>query len=827
MEFWPTDFRTDNSALQKRRNGKEVYTLIGRDIDVGSLGAATLSFKRNLLEWQTLVQPPREIFPRQIGDSVQMLPPRAPPNPSTQLKAEQGVKFLRTNYPDVDISADLLKEEIQKDENALKVFDPYQGNEVAQLVFLDRKQRSRDFIASPSGEIGSELNVYPIRGTDHRHSLNFIPISKPLINFKTPIRQLETFPRINITENCSVVDMNCGGISHTYGQLLLVNDIGTVSLVDTEGIIHHLPSPPDTLYDQEETPNRFWRIAWAGIDTYMRASTKQAYLFDSRAPNTPAAKIVHLNNRNEYLTSIEPISAQNTLLGFSTTTRLLLFDARNLTQPVISLNHHRSFDRTLRLKSFRTCDTMWHTLSSSHNRLVTVYSTICSSHGLIHLQGMPYILPSSLNIELPIKGSHIFQKSSNESGSPVSFLQLSSRDLWSTDIALLPTDDLDSGIKYLNPVRNDDMEELIKISEAMSRPSEDEELESTEVDMSAVYEKITQVEEEEEEPGPFYGILDGLSSFWQNVDTPIETMPTTFDVAFRLGQEPRGPIRADFLNGTALNSSRGLSALLQGRLPISELLESAPWSFDLASLPTTLVPDMAKPPQQLLDQLIEEGVNKETTSDGIKFAIKAAQELVMDLNLSRHVYAPRKFSQVHTESNTGDDVLEATQALFLDPAVQNSYQFTYFQPVVTREPEKTFELLPGVNLLLSEWKPGTKPEDYVFYDWYGSRNDPLPEREKSKDTKKPFEPSQSQPLRAPPVIASRPPPIATSQPTSGPSRSLYPIQKRMGGSQVDHMSHEGLSQEQYYPNTQPVPGIFGGQLNLNSRKTAKKRIGGF
>lgn len=271
--------------------------------------------------------------------------------------------------------------------------------------------------------------------------------------------------------------------------------------------------------------------------------------------------------------------------------------------------------------------------------------------------------------------------------------------------------------------------------------------------------------------------------------------------------------------------------------------QTAPWSFDLASLSPELVPDAAAPPRQLLDRLTEEAVARETTDDGIKFAIEAAQELVTDLALSHHVYAPRKFSNRHMEPNADDNLLAATQALSLDPLTIPPSEFAYLQPIAADlklkegedKPDEPFELLPGVRLLLSEWKVGAKPEDYVFQDWYRSTSQDLPgaEHDGTNVTDQRLEPSQPQSSQIPPVVMRQPPPIAPVPKLQArwgspllPSRSLFPM-RGDGGSQMDfHMTQEGVFQEQY-SNTQPLPGPFGGQLNLNKKKLVKKRIGGF
>lgn len=57
------------------------------------------------------------------------------------------------------MSLDLIQE-IQAREDEFKHYDPYQGNVIAQLAFLNRKrERVLDFIALPVGATGAELST--------------------------------------------------------------------------------------------------------------------------------------------------------------------------------------------------------------------------------------------------------------------------------------------------------------------------------------------------------------------------------------------------------------------------------------------------------------------------------------------------------------------------------------------------------------------------------------------------------------------------------------------------------------------------------------------
>lgn len=139
----------------------------------------------------------------------------------------------------------------------------------------------------------------------------------------------------------------------------------------------------------------------------------------------------------------------------STTRNLMWIDERNHKSPVLSIAHHRNFDRTLRaetvsfgpceLSSFRRfCNVYglyWDVkapltlLFSSVNSLVTVYDVNYGSSGYVHAYGGPSILFGSSSLNFPLGGSTLVYHAVGKSP-VVNMFQLSSRgSLWRTRIA--------------------------------------------------------------------------------------------------------------------------------------------------------------------------------------------------------------------------------------------------------------------------------------------------------------------------------------------------------------------------------------------------------
>jgi hypothetical protein len=74
-----------------------------------------------------------------------------------------------------------------------------------------------------------------------------------------------------------------------------------------------------------------------------------------------------------------------------------------------------------------------------------------------------------------------------------------------------------------------------------------------------------------------------------------------YDVAFRAGDEPQYPGRADFLTESILNSTMVYEALKEGRLAPAQV--KAPWHRSIASTLERLDEDFRSDPRKLMEHL--------------------------------------------------------------------------------------------------------------------------------------------------------------------------------------------------------------------------------
>lgn len=156
---------------------------------------------------------------------------------------------------------------------------------------------------------------------------------------------------------------------------------------------------------------------------------------------------------------------------------------------------------------------------------------------------------------------------------------------------------------------------------------------------------------------------------------------------------------------------------------------------------------------------------------------------------------------------------------------------TVFDPRLAEEPE----LPPGVRLLLSEWNVGESPNAYTYVDPYGlDDNDNITRapalarmgRKGGVNTSSEGTGGADQVKWVP--VTRAPPTIVASQPklnAVGPSRA--PTQSQALAMTTQTQSIMSSSQPFAMPQTQVLPGPFGGRQSVAKKKPPKKRIGGF
>ncbi|KAG5647242.1 hypothetical protein DXG03_000777 [Asterophora parasitica] len=181
--------------------------------------------------------------------------PDLPTNSTIFQSVERGANFLRTFLPEVDIPAELIRDELLNDAKIMERlddFDPYLGNVLETVV-----TRDATFLAFPMGELNWELSklsfdpyilsIYnssedlsPFRQSGN--SLVFMPSAHSVMSFDTPIQQISTSRPLNSL-----------GLQNSY---LAVRTFGPTSVfeVNTSGNTPYLTETVTVLHS--DTANR-------------------------------------------------------------------------------------------------------------------------------------------------------------------------------------------------------------------------------------------------------------------------------------------------------------------------------------------------------------------------------------------------------------------------------------------------------------------------------------------------------------------------------------------------------------------------------------------
>lgn len=318
-------------------------------------------------------------------------------------------------------------------------------------------------------------------------------------------------------------------------------------------------------------------------------------------------------------------------------------------------------------------------------------------------------------------------------------------------------------------------------------------------------------------------------------------MPSSFDIAFRSGDEPQNPSRADFFTRSILNSKRGYRALSQGKVPLENLIKTSVWHNDISATLNHFGVATGGPPQELVEDLRRYDLS-ESSQAVMEAELDASEQLALDLALSKDIFSSRRFiGTITSEVDAVESMSLATKALSLG-SEPPPIQFGYLRPVekgdlndnqnvdgdaVTKLTEDL-----GVRLLLQDWQLGANPDLYIYEDLYGA-----PETTPSGPLRRPT--AQQPPkgstnvvigptVRPPAVVASSALRSATAQ-REGLLRTMVAGQSQPApfsgtpaiiGSQRPPIRH-GPSQDAV-SSTQVLPGPHGGRPGVK-----KKRVGGF
>ena len=282
---------------------------------------------------------------------------------------------------------------------------------------------------------------------------------------------------------------------------------------------------------------------------------------------------------------------------------------------------------------------------------------------------------------------------------------------------------------------------------------------------------------------------------------------------------------------------------MQDRIPIQKITQNAPWQPDLSASLNILDPETPSDFQAL--ECSQQFVLESSIDATAKLESEACEQLVLDLALSRDVFAPRNCKAPTDED--GLDLLgtmsRATEALslddepapihlgFLHPKTQAPSSYSGAQ---RQQSSKELDGPLGVRLLLREWETGSDPSEYTYEDPYDESNIDAPAQRlrgklfkdvsKSQDSNIPL---QSQ--RPPTILASKtiiPPVLASSQAASSiqeqkPLALGAPTFRAESQTFVER--GDGGVED---PMASALSGPHGGRQQEKKRPT-KKRLGGF
>ncbi|GJE90784.1 hypothetical protein PsYK624_069280 [Phanerochaete sordida] len=902
MDHWPGSSRTHAaSAVRKGRprkeernkalDGSEAYPVV----DHGSLTAANLVRKGRHLEWSTLFNNTAERRLTARNDAAKIFPASRAQQPTEtrvniKHQAEQGANFLRTHYPDVDIASELIREELEETTrliSELDTFDPYAGNLLSVVSCGTRTGRNASFLAFPTGQTGCDLNISLITYTK-RSSTLFKPSASPVLSFETPIQQILSCPAYTSARQETMVAVRSGGGTKLFNvefkpnmllsvatkeigaftragtgnrravdllfhaqtvadlSLLAINDAGSIfrtNLQSAEGKMVPACTRPAA---SEQDP--FWRLgSLSDSNTCLVLSTKRLESIDFRSPDSPLS-LATTNSPKTAFTSVEGLGLDK-MVRVVSTDEITWIDQRFPLRPVFGVKHYRQWDRTLRAQSLAFGKAPMTFLTSSQNGLVTVYDVSQGDDKFAHLNGLPYTLPHIPVIGGRRVGHAVFRHPNDPFDSTALVLQLSDRgSLHRLDVVLGSDERASEGFSRTHEWSH---EVLDLDNEAQSAVADEGQFSGrafTEVDMEPMYKRIYGMDGHQppaDDPDTFYDTLDALPKFWRDAEAPIEQVLTTFDVAFRSGQDPNNPSRADFFTGSAINYRRGYRALIQDRMPSEELARRSAWHHDWTPTLRHFAPDFSSSAQKTHDTLKRYDLLVDDYRPGpsLRAEAEAREQLTLDLALASDVYAPHAVNQAEVDPLL-DDALEtmsrATEAMSIGIPEPPPVQFGFLRPEIRdhygkAQAEQKAECPLGVRLLLSEWAVGADPHEYEYRDPYDNSEPPAaPGRPGKKVEKTAAAEAKAQPPRMPPVIATAPmapPPIAASQ-SSRPrppaqSQDTAPLHMGSQPTQFPPSSQPSQSQEMLFPSTQVLPGPFGGRPAPVKKKPAKKRMGGF
>ncbi|KAI9057898.1 hypothetical protein FKP32DRAFT_1597859 [Trametes sanguinea] len=798
MDVWPGYSNEQATASEKSKGKGKAKVERGEGpwrypiLEDGSLGAATLRKRGRRFEWTfasgghsdyKLVAPdgPAEVFP-----PTRPKPWRGPKVTELQ-RAEQGAHFLRTFHPDIDIQAELIREEIAEDSRSAQKLgqeDPYAGNMLDVSSFhVSRKNMA--YAAFPMGVTNCQLNMSPLV-IQPKAKVDVKPLATPVYTFDTPIQQIVASPHaVEVGKGKPVPTLGVRTMGSTdFLQIkLAVNktsfaiepssfltvqraDIGDRHAVDIAispanpsigyvvndaGQVYRCSVPEgrktiEQVYINDFSPRSLYRIAISETrETILSVSEKAAYLVDLRAGMHPH-QLHSVIQPDDVLTSVESLG-EDRMIRLVSSDEIIWIDERNSRRPLLAVKHGRAFDTTLRSFTRTMISSPLTFLTSRRNALVTVYDVSRASDNLVYMHEPPRALSPGLHPDGPHLGYAFYQQPTPAGSKHVSIFQLSDR----------------GGLSLLNlhRVPNDTVPETPTARrargdwpEAVKKLRDDAEAARPDlgpvagkahiiVDLEPAYQRLFVDRKEPDlaaESEAVYDTLERMPSFWQDTDVPVEHGLTMFDIAMRSGPEPVDPSRNDWFTGSTLDCTAGHRALVQGQIPRGQLVRNTPWHLDISPIIRRTISELRDDPQGTLDSLsrydLADGPNR--TAASYRRENEARSQVALDLSLACDVFVPKRPGK-NVASTFDEDMFNisrSTEAMSLAELEPPPVNFGFLRPIpkddangqlilAGDQADPATPVVPlGVRLLLQEWDVGADPYQYVYRDPYDDTVEP-------------------------------------------------------------------------------------------------------
>ncbi|OSD08614.1 hypothetical protein PYCCODRAFT_1380319 [Trametes coccinea BRFM310] len=815
MDVWPGYSNEQATTSQKGKGKGKAKTERAENpwcypiLEDGSLGAATLKKRGARFEW-TFASEGHSDYKLVAPDGpVEVFPPTRPrpwrgPKVTELQRAEQGAHFLRTFYPDIDIQAELIREEIAEDSRAAHKLghdDPYVGNMVDVSSFhVSRKNMA--YVVFPMGETNRQLNMSPLV-VQPKAKVDVKPLATPVFTFDTPIQQIVASPHaVEVGKNKPVPTLGVRTMgSTTFLQIkLAVNkasfavepsplvtvqraDIGDRHAVDIAispvnpfvgyivndaGQVYRCSAPEgrkliEQVHACDFTTRSLYRIAVSEArQMVLTVSETYASLVDLRAGKR-AHQLHSVNQPDVVLTSVESIG-DDRMIRLVSSDEILWIDERNSRRPLLAIKHGREFDTTLRSFTRTMISSPLTFLTSRRNSLVTVYDVSRASDNLVYMHEPPHALSPVLHPDGPHLGYAFYQQPTLAGSKHLSIFQLSNRGSMSLLNLQRVHNDTAPETPTARRTRGDWSEAVKKLGDEAeaARPDLGPVAGKAHivVDLQYAYQKLFVDRKEPDlaaESEAVYDTLERVPSFWQDTDVPVEHGLTMFDIAMRSGPEPVDASRNDWFTGSALDCAAGHRALVQGQIPREQLVRSTPWHLDISPLVRRTIPELKRDPQGTLECLTRYDLadGPDRTAASYRRENEARSQVALDLSLACDVLVPKRPGQ-NPISTFDEDMLNisrSTEAMSLAELEPPPVNFGFLRPIPKEDangqpivPEDstdpTKSVVPlGVRLLLQEWDVGTNPYEYVYRDPYDDTAEP-PAR--TQRPMKPFTPAQKE-----------------------------------------------------------------------------------